>query len=107
MNVDGAKTSIRLHHLRKYTTYMLWVSASTSVGEGPMSEKHSYTTAEDGTTFFFYFLTPFLICGGVGFGAAPKGMVFAPFWSESGYRLCPFWSGIGYGFRGNYGSVWT
>ena len=20
---------------------------------------------------------------------------------------CPFWSGIGYGFRGNYGSVWT
>ena len=37
--------------------------------------------------------------------AAPKGMVFAPFWSESGYRLCPFWSGIGCGFRGNYGSV--
>ena len=30
------------------------------------------------------------------------------FWSENGYRLCPFWSGIGqYGFRGNYGSVWT
>ncbi|XP_073227916.1 tyrosine-protein phosphatase Lar-like [Porites lutea] len=47
VNVDGAKTSIRLHHLRKYTTYLLWVSASTSVGEGPMSEKHSYTTAED------------------------------------------------------------
>ena len=28
-------------------------------------------------------------------------------WSENGYTLCPFWSGIGYGFRGNYGSVWT
>ena len=37
----------------------------------------------------------------------PKGMVCAPFWSENGYRLCPFWSGIGYGFRGNYGNVWT
>ena len=37
----------------------------------------------------------------------PKGRVFGPFWSENGYRLCPFWSGIGYGFRGNYGSVWT
>ena len=23
------------------------------------------------------------------------------------YTLCTFWSGIGYGFRGNYGSVWT
>ena len=23
------------------------------------------------------------------------------------YKLCPFWSGIGYGFRGNYGSVYT
>ena len=22
-------------------------------------------------------------------------MVFAPFWSENGYRFCPFWSGIG------------
>ena len=32
---------------------------------------------------------------------------FASFWSENGYTLCPFWSGIGYGFRGNYGSVWT
>ena len=29
-------------------------------------------------------------------------MVFGPFWSENGYRLCPFLSGIGYGFRGNY-----
>ena len=27
---------------------------------------------------------------------APKGLVFAPFWSE-----------IGYGFRGSHGSVWT
>ena len=34
-------------------------------------------------------------------------MIFAPFWSENGYGLCPFYSGIGYGFRGNYGSVWT
>ena len=33
---------------------------------------------------------------------APKGKVFAPFWSVNGYRLCPFWSGIGYGFRENY-----
>ena len=29
----------------------------------------------------------------------PKGGVFAPFWSENGYRLCSIWSGIGYGFR--------
>ena len=36
-----------------------------------------------------------------------KGKAFAPFRSENGYRLCPFWSGIGYGFRRNYGSVWT
>ena len=67
VSVDGAKTSIRLHHLRKYTTYMLWVSASTSVGEGPMSEKHSYTTAEDGKTSFLLF-NSFLICGAVGLG---------------------------------------
>ena len=33
--------------------------------------------------------------------AAPKGRVFAPFWSESGYRLCPFGSEIGYGSGGN------
>ena len=69
MNVDGAKTSIRLHHLRKYTTYLLWVSASTSVGEGPMSEKHSYTTAEDGKTSFLLFSSFFnLRRGGVGWG---------------------------------------
>ena len=39
----------------------------------------------------------------------PKGCGFwAFFWAENGYRLCPFWCGIGqYGFRGNYGSVWT
>ena len=30
--------------------------------------------------------------------AAPKGRVFAAFWSESEYRLCLFWSGIGYSF---------
>ena len=34
-----------------------------------------------------------------------KGRVFAPFWSENGYRFCPFWSGIGYGLRRNYGCV--
>ena len=28
-------------------------------------------------------------------------------WILDGYTFCPFWSGIGYGFRGNYGSVWT
>ena len=41
--------------------------------------------------------------GGEGEGT-PKGMVFAPFWSEKGYRLCLFWSEFGYGFRGN---TWT
>ena len=39
--------------------------------------------------------------GGGGVCAAPKGRLFAPFWSEHGYRLARFWSGIGYGFRGN------
>ena len=34
------------------------------------------------------------------------GLVFAPFWSENGYRFRPFCSGIGYDSRGNYGSVW-
>ena len=48
MTVDGIKTSIRLHNLKKYTTYFVWVSASTSVREGPMSEKHTFSTAEDG-----------------------------------------------------------
>ena len=33
--------------------------------------------------------------------AAPKGMVFEPFWSENGYRFWTFWSEIWYGFRGN------
>ena len=28
-------------------------------------------------------------------------MVFVPFWSQNGYRLCLFWSEFGYGFRGN------
>ena len=41
--------------------------------------------------------------GGEGEGT-PKGMVFAPFWSEKGYRLCLVWSEFGYGFRGN---TWT
>ena len=39
--------------------------------------------------------------------AAPSGRVFTPFWCENVNTLCSFWSGIGYGFRGNYGSVWT
>ena len=33
------------------------------------------------------------------------GRVFAPVWSENGYRFCPFWSGVGYGLRRNYGCV--
>ena len=28
-------------------------------------------------------------------------MVFLPFWSQNGYRLCLFWSEFGYGFREN------
>ena len=38
----------------------------------------------------------------IGICATPSGRVFAPFWSENGYKLCPFWSGIRYGFQGNY-----
>ena len=34
-----------------------------------------------------------------------KGMGFALFWSENGYRFCSFWSGSGYGLRRNYGCV--
>ena len=35
-------------------------------------------------------------------GAAQRpGRVFAPFWSENGYRLCPFGSETGYGSRVN------
>ena len=49
VTVDGSKTSVRIHSLKKYTTYFVWVSASTSVKEGPMSAKHAFTTAEDGT----------------------------------------------------------
>ena len=37
--------------------------------------------------------------------ATPKSMVFEPFCSENGYRICSFWAVIGYGFRGNYGNV--
>ena len=32
-----------------------------------------------------------------------KGIGFALFWSENGYRFCPFWSGSAYGLRRNYG----
>lgn len=48
VNVDGIKTSIRLHNLKKYTTYFVWLSARTSVGAGPTSNKHTFSTAEDG-----------------------------------------------------------
>ena len=47
------------------------------------------------------------LCSGRGGDYALKGMVFAPFWSETGIDFANFWSGIGYGFRGNYRSVWT
>ena len=33
--------------------------------------------------------------------AAPKGMVFEPFWPENGYRFSTCWSQTGYGYRGN------
>ena len=46
--MDGIKSSIRLHNLRKYTTYFVWIWASTSVGTGPTSSKHTFSTAEDG-----------------------------------------------------------
>jgi len=48
VNVDGIKSSIRLHNLKKYTTYFVWISASTSIGTGPTSSKHTFSTAEDG-----------------------------------------------------------
>ena len=35
--------------------------------------------------------------------AAPKGNVFAPFWSENGYRLPLFWSGRVLVFEGTTG----
>ncbi|XP_020616069.1 receptor-type tyrosine-protein phosphatase delta-like [Orbicella faveolata] len=47
VNVDGIKSSIRLHNLKKYTTYFVWISASTSIGTGPTSSKHTFSTAED------------------------------------------------------------
>ena len=33
--------------------------------------------------------------------AAPKGVVFEPFWSENDIDFKHFWSEIGYGYRGN------
>ena len=39
--------------------------------------------------------------------ANPSGKVFAPSWSENGYKLWLFWSGIECGFRGDCSSVWT
>ena len=52
VTVDGIKTSMSLHNLKKYTTYFVWLSASTKVGEGPQSEKHTFSTAEDGACVF-------------------------------------------------------
>lgn len=54
VNVDGIKSSIRLHNLKKYTTYFVWLSASTSVGTGPMSSKNTFSTAEDGECMFSF-----------------------------------------------------
>lgn len=51
MTVDGIKTSVVLHNLKKFTKYFVWVSASTKEGEGPMSSKHVFSTAEDGSRF--------------------------------------------------------
>ena len=45
----------------------------------------------------------------IGVCSAPNGMVFAPFWSENGLRLCSFWSGIGIVFKettGVYESIY-
>ena len=42
----------------------------------------------------------------IGICAAPKRMVFAPFWSENGYRLCLFLSDLGLVSR-EFGSAWT
>ena len=33
----------------------------------------------------------------------PKGVGFASFWSEDGYKFFSFWSGIGYGIEGTTG----
>ena len=40
----------------------------------------------------------------IGVCSAPKGMVFAPFWSENGYTL-PILVWNRYRFQGNYGSL--
>ena len=47
------------------------------------------------THFFLYPLLPSTCYAGY----ATKGIVFLPFRSEKGYRLCSLWSGIWYGFR--------
>ena len=78
MNVDGIKSSIRLHNLKKYTTYFVWISATTSVGTGPTSSKHTFSTAEDGE-----YISSFHMCnfpcppprGGWGLLFAGKGML--------------------------------
>ena len=65
MTVDGIKRSIRLHNLKKYTTYLVWVSASTSISEGPMSEKHTFSTAEDGKIILLLIFNSFFLNRGL------------------------------------------
>ena len=65
MTVDGIKRSIRLHNLKKYTTYLVWVSASTSISEGPMSEKHTFSTAEDGKIILLLIFNSFFLNQGL------------------------------------------
>ena len=38
----------RIPNLKPYTTYFVWVSASTNIGEGPLSSAIRATTAESG-----------------------------------------------------------
>ena len=52
VTVDGSKKSFVLHRLKKFTAYNVWVSASTKMGEGPYSERKTFTTAEDGERIY-------------------------------------------------------
>ncbi|XP_048580737.1 tyrosine-protein phosphatase Lar isoform X2 [Nematostella vectensis] len=47
LTVDATKTSVVLHNLDKFTNYFIWVQASTKQGDGPFSDKHTVSTAED------------------------------------------------------------
>ena len=47
--------SYYVENLKKYTNYTMWVTASNSKGEGPNYPLgHTYSTGEDGKTFFVY-----------------------------------------------------